>query len=185
MPDQSPDAPATPPDLARFEPALLFWARHRLPACARGKLDPADLVQQTLLEVISTPDKLAGRPDHEALAYLRRALTNNITDAARKFARDGFPPDIASQSSIFLAEWLAAADTSPSERAARNERYEKLAVAIFDLPDDQRTAVEMRYLQGIRVKDIAAAFGRTEGAVSLLLNRAMKAMRDVLADLDG
>lgn len=175
--------PATPSELARHQPALLFWATYKLPSNARGKLDPADLVQQTLLEVLAVPGKLTGRPDHEVLAYLRRALTNNITDAARKYARDGFSPDLAGQSSISLAGWLAAPDTSPSERAARNEKFERLATAIFDLPDDQRTAVEMKYLQGMRVKDIAAAFGRTEGAVSLLLHRALTAMRGVLQDL--
>jgi len=174
-----PDAP----DFTRHQPALLFWATYQLPACARGKLDPADLVQQTLLEVLAAPEKLAGRPDHEVLAYLRRALTNNITDASRKYARDGFSPDIAGQSSISIAKWLEAPDTSPSERAARNEKFERLAAAIIGLPDDQRVAVEMRYLQGMKVKDIAAVFGRSEGAVSLLLHRALTSMRDVLAEI--
>jgi RNA polymerase sigma-70 factor, ECF subfamily len=172
----------SPPDLTRHQPALLLWATYQLPPHARGKLDPADLVQQTLLEVLATPDKLAGRPDHEVLAYLRRALANNVIDAARKFAhaRDGFSPDLAGQSSVSLADWLAADDTSPSERAARNEKFETLASALLDLPTDQRVAVELRYLQGMKVKDIAVVLARSEGAVSLLLFRAVKSLRDVL-----
>ena len=91
-------------------------------------------------------------------------------------------PDLAGQSSVRLADWLAADDTSPSERAARNERYERLAAALIELPDDQRVAVEMRYLQGLKVGDIATALARSEGAVSGLLHRAVTALRGVLTE---
>ena len=174
---------AEPPDLDRFRPSLLLWAKCQMPAWLRGKFDPADLVQQTLLEAHAAPDRLAGRPELEALGYLRRALANNLIDAARKFARsqaDVSPDDLA-RSSVRLANWLAADHTSPSERAARNEQFERLAGALAELPDAQRIAVEMRYLQKMKVNEIAQALSRSEGAVSLLLHRAVVALRGALA----
>lgn len=171
-------------DLTSYEPALLLWAKVQLPHWVRGKLDPVDLVQQTLLEALATPGRFADRPGHEVLAYLRRALANNLIDAVRKFAsaREDLSPDALAKSSMRLAEWLAADQTSPSERADRNERFDRLAAALTDLPDSQRLAVEMRYLLGMKVSEIAHALARSEGAVSLLLHRALAALRCTLAE---
>jgi RNA polymerase sigma-70 factor (ECF subfamily) len=176
-----------PPDLDRHRTALLLWAKCQMPAWLRGKLDPADLVQQTLMEAVVGRDKLAGRTEGEVLAFARRALANNLIDAARKFARsrtDVSPNDFG-RSSVRLADWLAADHTSPSERADRNERFERLAAALADLPDAQRVVVEMRYLQKLKIAEIAATIGRSEGAVSQLLHRAVTALRDVLTDPDA
>lgn len=165
--------------LRRHEPALRLWAAGQMPARLRGKLDALDLVQQTLLEALRDAARLGALPDHQALAFLRRALTNNLIDAARKHARGcgDVPAEAAGASSLQLADWLAAPDTSPSERAARNERYERLAAGLARLPDAQRLAVEMRYLRGAKVADIAARLGKTEGAVAALLHRAVTALR--------
>jgi RNA polymerase sigma-70 factor (ECF subfamily) len=181
MEEQMPDST---PDLMRHYPALLLWAQTQAPAWARAKVDPADLVQQTLAEAVPHGDRLRALADHAVLAYLRRALTNNIIDAARKFARhrDDVSADAAGASSIRLADWLAAPDTSPSERASRNERFERLAAGLTRLPDAQRLAVELRYLQGAKVVEIAALLGKTEGAVTALLHRAVMALRDVMDD---
>ena len=170
--------------LDRHRPALLQWAEGQTPGWVRSKLDPADLVQQTLLEAIRGEQRLRGRPDLEVLAFLRRALTNNLIDAARKFgrSRSDVSPDALAESSGRLADWLVAADTSPSERAARNERYARLAADLAALPDDQRIAVEMRYLQGLKVTAIAMLLDRSEGAVSQLLHRAVGALRNGLAE---
>ncbi len=175
-----------PPDLTRHQPALLLWATCQLPGWVRGKLDPADLVQQTLLEALRMPEKFDGRPDHEVLAYLRRALANNLIDAARKFARsrDDLSPDALAESSIRLEKWIAADQTSPSERADRNERFARLAEALSGLPDAQRIAVEMRYLMGMKVTEIARQLGKSEGAVSVMLHRAVTALRDVLTEIE-
>jgi len=165
--------------LERHRPALLRWAETQTPAWVRGKLDAGDLVQQTLLEALRDLGRLRDLPDHQALAYLRRTLSNNLIDAARKFAtsRDDVPAEAAGESSRRLADWLAAPDTSPSERAARNERFEALAAGLARLPDAQRLAVELRYLSGARVAEIAALLDRTEGAVTALLHRAVTALR--------
>ncbi len=174
----------TAPDFDRFRPALVLWAKCQMPAWLRGKLDPVDLVQQTLLEAHAAREPFSGRSDLETLGYLRRALSNNLIDATRKFARDraDVAQDDCGHSSVRMADWLAADHTSPSERAARNEAFERLAGALAELPDAQRVAVEMRYLQKLKVADIARLMDRSEGAVSLLLHRAVSALRDVLTD---
>lgn len=174
----------TPLDLSRHEATLLLLARYQLPDRIRGKLDPADLVQQTLLEAIRANDKLRGRPDHEVLKYLSTALRNNVTDAIRKFGqnRDEVPQAQYGESSRRLIDQIPGAHTSPSEGADRNERFIRLAAALVELPDTQRLAVEMRYLSGMKVNEIARNLGKSEGAISLLLHRAITTLRDVLTD---
>jgi len=176
-----------PPDFDRHRPALLLWAECQTPAWLRGKLDPADLVQQTLLEAVAARERLAALTDLEVRAYVRRMLSNNLIDAARKFApgRADVSPDDFARSSGRLADWLAADHTSPSERAARNERFERLAGALAGLPDAQRIAVEMRYLQKLRVAEIAGLMNRNENAVSQLLHRAVTALRGALTEADA
>lgn len=172
------------PEIDRHRPALQLWAECQMPGWLRGKLDPADLVQQTLLEVHLACDRLAPMADHEVLAYVRRMLSNNLIDAARKHGRSrtDAASDDSGESSMGLADWLAAEHTSPSERAERNERFERLAVALAGLPDSQRIAVEMRYLRKLKVSEIAAHLNRNENAVSQLLHRAVAALRGVLVE---
>jgi RNA polymerase sigma-70 factor, ECF subfamily len=180
----SPAGPPLPPDLACHEPDLLRWATCQVPPWLRPHLDPADLVQTTLLDAWRGWERLAGRPDHEVRGYLLRALANNLIDAVRKFgpARGDVSPDALAASSMRMAEWVAADHTSPSERADRNERFAHLAAALAGLPDSQRLAVEMRYLLGMKVTEIAHALSRSEGAVSLLLHRAIAALRGTLTE---
>ena len=175
--------PATNEPVEMFEqhrPALLLWAKMRTPDWIRAKFDPADLVQQTLLEALRDRDKLKDREAQGVLAYLRRALTNNLTDAFRKYKRNQCDVSIEAfdASSHRLCNILEGAHSSPSERAARNERFERLAEGLSRLPDDQRIAVEMKYLQGAKVSEIARLLGRSEGAVSALLFRGIAALRD-------
>lgn len=159
--------------------ALHKWANAQMPVWLRAKLDPADLVQQTFLEAIRAAQTLQGRPDHELLSFMRRILANNLIDAVRKFGkgRAEISPELFADSSRRMGDWLAAPDTSPSERFARNEHFESLAVCLASLPETQRIVVEMRYLQGAKLAEIALALDRSEGAVAALLHRAMTALR--------
>lgn len=176
-----PDATQSPDDLfEHHRPALLIWAEVQAPAWIRAKTEPADLVQQTLLEALRDRGKLEGMGEHDVLAFLRRALTNNLIDAARKYSRNktDVSAEAAEASSVRLADWIAANHSSPSERAARNERFARLAAGLGRLPDDQRIAVEMRYLQSAKVGEIAKLLDRSENAVSALLHRAVLALRN-------
>src|SRR5262249_36197066 len=58
-------------------------------SCPRlcGKLDASDVVQQTLLQAYRGLRQFRGETDADLAAWLRRFLTNCLTDALRKHGR--------------------------------------------------------------------------------------------------
>jgi RNA polymerase sigma-70 factor (ECF subfamily) len=126
------------PNLEGFRNYLELLARARLDPRLWGKLDPADLVQQTLLRAVNAQDRFCG-DDAGRAAWLRTILARVMIDAVRKFVRPGGGEREQSleaaleQSSARLEAFLAADLTSPSGRAERNERLLRLADALARL----------------------------------------------------
>ncbi len=56
-----------------------------------------------------------------------------------------------------------ADQTSPSERAVRREDRLRLARSLAQLPEDQRRVVELHYLKGLTVADVAASRSDARG----------------------
>jgi RNA polymerase sigma-70 factor (ECF subfamily) len=161
---------------------LLLLAQLQLAHELQGKLDPSDLVQQTLLKAHQFGDQFRGSAEAERVAWLRTILANTLADAARKFApragmRERSLEASLEQSSRRLEAILAADQTSPSQRAIRNEQLIRLADALGQLPDDQRQAVEMRHLQGLATAEIAERMKRSVAAIGGLLQRGLRALR--------
>ncbi len=86
------------------------------------------------------------------------------------------------KSSATLEALLASEESSPSHGAARAERLMELSLALAKLPDDQRTAVELRYLHGLAVPDVATRMGRSTVSVTGLLYRGMTVLRHVMSE---
>src|SRR5262249_29556561 len=170
-----PQADAPDAKLTRFRDYLRVLARMQLDLRLQAKLDPSDVVQQTLLKAQKNLDQFRGQSDGELAAWLRRILANTLTDAVRQFGREvTLERSIAEtidQSSARLEAWLAADGSSPSEQVARQEQVLRLADALSQLPDDQRAAVELRYLKESSVGEIAELLSKTEPAVAGLLRR--------------
>jgi RNA polymerase sigma-70 factor (ECF subfamily) len=170
---------------------LLMLARLRLNTWLQGKLSASDVVQETLLRAEQRKDQFRG--DGTALAaYLRKILANTLADKMRDFARgkrdialERSLHDALERSSIHLEKWLAAEQSSPSEKAERNELLLRLAGALAELPEDERVALEMHYLQvpAVPLAEIATHLDRPSvKAVAGLLARGLERLRKRLND---
>jgi RNA polymerase sigma-70 factor (ECF subfamily) len=172
------------PGLARplesFRPYLRLLADLQLPRQQHGRLDPSDVVQDTLLKAQQRLGQFHGTTEAELAAWLRRILHNAMIDALRRVTREPAVLGALEQSSARLEASLAADGSSPSEQAMRHEELEQLAAALAQLPEDQRMAVQLQQLCGHSVEAIAGLMGRSKSAVGGLLRRGMARLRELM-----
>src|SRR6516225_5694382 len=81
-------ASADGPDLEAFRTYLRLLARAGLDPRLQAKLDPSDIVQQTLLEAHKDLADFRGQSPEELRAWLRQVLARNLVNALRDFRRD-------------------------------------------------------------------------------------------------
>jgi RNA polymerase sigma-70 factor (ECF subfamily) len=183
---ESRQRPLPAEDLERFRAYLGLLARLEVAPPLRDKVDLSGVVQQTLLEAHQglTEQPRRVRTDAETAAWLRSILSHNLSDALRKLAsqkrdvrREWSLDTVLDQSASRLERWLAAEQSSPSQQVVRQEELLRMAESLAGLPEAQRRAIELHYLQGMALAEIAAALGTTKAAVAGLLHRGMKTLR--------
>ncbi len=173
-------------DVQRWRNYVVFLARSQVAPHLRRKVDESDVVQQTLLEAHEARADFRGGTNAEYGAWLRQILARNLANLIRDYKR--VKRDFRRERSLETqltdfekrADWLAAEHSSPSQRADRNLRLLQLADALASLSADQRTAIELRHLEGRTVIEIAESMKITTSAVGGLLYRGLQKLRDLL-----
>ncbi len=185
----APEAEAHGRELERFREYLRLLARLQLGEAWRGQLDASDVVQQTLLEAHRQWAGFRGEGEAARLAWLRQILAHNLADtirglgrAKRDVARQRSLEAMLEQSSARLEGWLAAEQSSPSERAGREEQTVRLANALAALPEAQREALVLQHWHGWTLAQIGEQMGRSPAAVAGLLKRGLKQLRERLQE---
>lgn len=174
--------------LESYRNYLRLLARTGIDSSLRGKADPSDLVQETLMKAHQHFDQFQGLTEAELIAWLRRILARNLADLVRRFKAAGARSVRREQSldevfgvpSRFMLELVAPNGHSPSQSAQRREISIVLADALAELAADHREVVVLRTLEGRDWDDVARAMGRSPGAVRLLWARALKKLRPLI-----
>lgn len=179
-------------ELERFREYLRLLARVQLEPRLRAKLDASDIVQDALLQAHEHRAQFRGQTEAELAGWLRTILANTLAAAARRYAADARDlarerplQDRLARSSARIEGWLAADQSSPSERVMRVEELFRLASALERLPADQREVIELHHLKGWPVAKVAEAMQRTKPAVMGLLFRGQKKLRQLLEETGG
>jgi RNA polymerase sigma-70 factor (ECF subfamily) len=169
----------------RYRGYLHVLARSRLMHFLPAKFDASDVVQDTLLKAHAHQGQFRGQSEGEWRAWLRQILANTVADALRDQGREPKIRESLEKSSLRLEALLAAENTSPSGKAEREERLIQLADAFAQLADDERTALELRYLcePAWSLAQIAEHLSRPSAkAVAGLLARGLEKLREILRD---
>jgi RNA polymerase sigma-70 factor (ECF subfamily) len=173
--------------LEPYRDYLRLLARLHVPARLEARIDLSGVVQMTLLEAYQGLAQRRGASEPQKVAWLRRILVHNLADELRKLGADKRDVNrersleaALADSSSRLECFLAAAQSSPSQQAMRQEQLLRLAQALAGLPEKQRRAVELHHLQGWSLADIAVELGCRKPAVAGLLHRGLQNLRQRL-----
>jgi RNA polymerase sigma-70 factor (ECF subfamily) len=134
--------------------------------------DCQDLVQEILLQVWRSLPRFQGRATAGTWSY--RVALNTALDWHRKQHRR-----LTRQQSIREVEHLSVTGLDGAEQAAQREIVERLYAAIRQLPKTD-AALVLLYLDDLSYRQIAEVMGISESNVGVKLNRAKKALGELM-----
>ncbi len=170
--------------LEHYRAYLTVLAQRYLDSRLRGRLDAADVVQVTFLEAQRDLPAFRGHHLEELLGWLRHILRNNVSSAHQKHiytqkrSAGREVSNSPTDSRPALTDLAPSETTSPSQRMMRDEAAVYLANCLEELPETQREALRLRYVEGCSLKQISAAMDKSEMAVAGLLKRGLQALRN-------
>jgi RNA polymerase sigma-70 factor (ECF subfamily) len=169
---------------------LTLLARLQIDRRLRGKVDAADLVQETFLEAHRDFGQFRGVREAELGAWLRQILANNLANLVRHYRGTG-RRDVGlerrllvelDQSSRELDRGLAAKQSTPSQQAIRREQALRLVDALEHLPDDYQEVIILRQLERLTFPEVGRRMRRSLDSVKNLWARALARLGQLLGD---
>lgn len=156
-------------NLERFRSYLLLLARSSIPRKLQRRLDPEDLVQETLTQAFRDSESFRGRSDGEILAWLKSILAHRLSNAfrfhrqqKRDIGREQSVERTLDHSSNRLEALFPASQTSPSQHAIRKEEFLRACEALASLEPEEQLVVIYRFCKGWTFDRIAEEMGFTQ-----------------------
>ena len=144
-----------------------------------GNVDEAqDVVQETFYRAFRSLGSYK-KTDSRFTTYLGRIATNLITDMWRKKGRSTVNIDFND-----YQDRLAGGE-NPADSLIELEKKQALTAALTELPPDQRQVIEYRILAGLPVREVSIAMNKSEAAIKMLQQRALKNLREKLLAKGG
>lgn len=144
-----------------------------------GNADEAeDLTQETFLRAYQAFSRL--RPNSNYRAWLYKIATNSAYSAFRRWKRERE----AGYSDFADVEEYEAPDDAVErldDLVIQQETLEAIKEAINALPPKQRTAVLLRYLQGLDYSEIAQVLDCSEDSARANVYQALRRLRQAVA----
>jgi RNA polymerase sigma-70 factor (ECF subfamily) len=174
--------------LERYRRRLRRMVAVRFDVRLAARVDPSDVVQETLAEAAAQLDRyLQERPlpfypwlrqmaQRRLIELHRRHVLARRRTVTREEAADGLPD----RSAAGLAERLLGRLSSPSAHLHRQERRDRVRAALAAMPEKDREVLVLRILEGLPTRDAAAVLGTSEVAVRSRQVRALERLRALL-----
>jgi RNA polymerase sigma-70 factor (ECF subfamily) len=162
----------------------------RLDRRVRNRVDPADILQEAMMEASRRITDWAGEEEIPFRMWLRVIARQKVIDVHRRHL-DAAVRDVRREdagllaTSVDAAARLLAQRTSPSSAAARAEERAMLESALALLDPTDREILVSRHVEQLRNQDVARELGIDAKAASKRYVRALARLREALKGLSG
>ena len=167
---------------------LTILAQSQLDRRLRRRLNPSDIVQETMLAAHRDFGDFRGESQGELLCWLRtilihtlhRSFQKHIRVEKRDIRREVSLEHLSrrlDESAVNLAALVPAKNESPSAAMQQRESAVELANQISQLKPEYRDVITLRVLRGLSFDEIAKQMDRSSGAVRMLWLRALEAFK--------
>ncbi len=179
--------------LALHEPVLLRMVELRFEPGLRSRLEPADVVQESLAQAARRFPEWIAQTSYPFHVWLRLMTSQALAEARRRHIRtqmrdaerEAAPAHGTSVTSANAVEFLIASQTSPSEAARRSETRARVLEALEQLEPLDREILALRHFEGLSNEDASLELGIEPAAASKRYVRALQRLRPALAALEG
>jgi RNA polymerase sigma-70 factor (ECF subfamily) len=164
----------------RYEKRVYSLAMRML----RQEQDAEDVTQQTFISALEHLDGFRGEAGFAT--WLLRVATHAALKIIRKrhgletVSLEGATESTDSEEAIPHPEYIADWRHSPAQLVARNETRRLLDEALAQVDEKHRLVFLLRDVEGLSVKQAAAALGLSEANVKVRLLRARLQLRELL-----
>ncbi len=169
--------------LARVRPYLHLLVRRQIEPGRRQKLGDSDIVQETLMRIHGALDPgtwgadrhFQGHEPPEFLAWVGQIVRHVIVDMQRR----GLAKKRDERREMPAAKVFATLTkgSTPEQEVERAEKAVLLAAAIERLPQHQREVLELRTFEQLSYAEISGRTGKSEGALRVVVTRALETLR--------
>jgi RNA polymerase sigma-70 factor (ECF subfamily) len=169
--------------------------RLRLHPRLRGRVDEADIVQDTFLEAARRIDHYLERAAMPFFLWLRFLANQRLQalcrehlgtlkrDARREISIDnGTYPEASSEA---IAAQLLGKLTTPSQAAVRAEMKARLTASLESMDPGDREIIALRHFEELAHAEAAQLLGIDESAASRRYLRAIKRLKEILDRVPG
>jgi RNA polymerase sigma-70 factor (ECF subfamily) len=173
-------------DEAAFKEIITLYRNKVIRNCYRflnNFHDAEDVAQEVFIEVYYSISKF--RENSLFSTWIFKISVNKSIDFIRKKNRKKRFANLVSIFDLSVQDKTVHNSPTPHQVYESSERYEAVLKAIEKLPENLRTALILRRLEELSVKEIAEIMDTTVPAVESLVNRAKKKLQEILIKNEG
>ena len=160
----------------RHAQAILLFLRNHLPV----KEDAEDLLLDVLLAAVEKKSPLE-LPEGQQRAWLLHVARQKLIDHHRHARRH---PAVVLDDEV-MQTLFADEDHIPEQTILRREDHALLRERFASLPEQYQKVLWLRFAYGLRAKEIGEQLQKSEGAVRMLLSRALNCLREIYESHPG
>ncbi len=172
---------------------LALMVRARLDQRLSGRVDEDDILQEAFIDAAKRIQHFAEHHSQSLFVWLRMIVSQTIInvhrrhlgatgrDAKRDRSISRLPPNPANSTSMALQ--LLGHDTPASQALMRDELAERIEEAIRTMPAMDQEVLSLRHFEHLTNSEVAEELGIEVKAASIRYTRALRRLREVLAEL--